>query len=323
VIGLSELRAAEAVVHRFFPATPVLSAPRLSKEIGAEVLMKMESCTPIRAFKIRGALTKTQALLDAGWTGGVVTASAGNHGLAVARAARLFDRSATVCVPESANPQKVSLIKAEGAHVVAHGVDYQAAYERCLQIGQDQGLAEIHAYDDPDVIAGQGTIGLELIDGGFEFDTVIMGVGGGGLISGIASAIKLLRPDTQVIGVQPSGADSMIQSVTSGHIQELDRVSTIADGLGARKPGAHTLRYTQRLVDQLVRVSDDEILHACRVLLHQERVVAEPAGAAGVAAMLKLGSAELSGRRIAVVISGANISDYIFNQILSNVSHLT
>jgi len=316
MIELTDLRAAEAVVRRFFPPTPVLGAPRLSSQVGAEVWMKMESCTPIRTFKIRGALAKMHAVVNTGWAGGVVTASAGNHGLAVARASRLFGRSATVCVPETANPQKVALIKAEGARVVVYGQDYQEAYENCLRIGQGEGLAEIHAYDDLQVIAGQGTIGLELVDDGFDFDTVIMGIGGGGLISGVASAVKLIKPDVQVLGVQPAGADAMIQSVAAGRVLELDQVLTIADGLGARKPGEHTLAYTQRLVDRLIRVSDEEILAACRFLLHEERIVTEPAGAAGVAAMLQLGRAELAGRRIVVVISGANISDQILTQIL-------
>lgn len=316
VINMADLRSAEVVVHRFFPPTPVLGAPRLGSQVGAEVLMKMESCTPIRTFKIRGALAKMQALIDAGWAGGVVTASAGNHGLAVARSASLFGRAATVCVPESANPQKIALIQAEGARVVAHGLDYQAAYENCLRIGKVEGLAELHAYDDPQVIAGQGSIGLELIDGGFDFDTIIMGIGGGGLIAGVASAVKMLKPDVQVIGVQPVGADSMIRSVAAGQVLELERVVTIADGLGASKPGVHTLEHTQRLVDQLIRVTDEEIMSACRVLLHEERIVAEPAGAAGVAAMLKLGRAGLAGRRIVVVISGANISDSVYKQIL-------
>lgn len=310
---LPELRAAEAIVRRYFPATPLIEAPRLSARLGTETLLKLDCFTPIRTFKIRGALMKMAALADAGNTAGVVTASAGNHGLAVARAARLFGRPAVVCVPEGANPQKVALIQGEGARVVEGGRDYQAAFENCLRISEAGGLAVVHAYDDPKIIAGQGTVGLELVDAGLPFDTVIMGIGGGGLISGVAAALKQLKPDVRVIGVQPEGADSMIRSVAAGRIVELERVVTIADGLGARKPGEHTLAHTAKYVDQLLRVSDDDLLEALRLLLRAERVVAEPAGAAGVAALLRYGARGLG--RVAVLISGANIADAVFDQI--------
>ncbi len=310
---LAELRAAEAIVRRYFPATPLIGAPRLGARLGTEVLLKLDCFTPIRTFKIRGALVKLQALADSGNTGGVVTASAGNHGLAVARAARLFGRPAVVCVPEGANPQKKALIAAEGARVVEAGRDYQAAFENCLSIAESEGLSVVHAYDDPSVIAGQGTVGLELVDAGLPFDTVIMGIGGGGLISGVAAAIKQLKPGARVIGVQPEGADSMLRSVEAGRIVELEKVQTIADGLGARKPGHHTLAHTQQYVDQLLRVSDDDLYEAMRFLLREERVVAEPAGAAGAAALLRYGATGLG--RVAVLVSGANIADSVFEQI--------
>ncbi|HLN62498.1 MAG TPA: threonine/serine dehydratase, partial [Symbiobacteriaceae bacterium] len=278
MVSIEDLRKAEAVVRRFFPATPLIGAPRLTEHLGTSVYLKLENVTPIRTFKIRGALVKLQSLVDAGVEGGVVTASAGNHGLAVAKAARLFGRSAVVCVPDGANPQKKALIAAEGAQVVEHGRDYQAAFENCVRIGEAEGRTLVHAYDDPFVIAGQGTVGLELADSGLEFDTVLMGIGGGGLISGVAAALKALKPGVRVIGVQPEGADSMIRSIKAGRIVELDRVATIADGLGARKPGEHTLAMTTRFVDEIRPVSDDDLWTAMRFLLHQERIVAEPAG---------------------------------------------
>jgi threonine dehydratase len=310
---VTDLRAAEAVVRRYFPATPLIGAPRLGAHLGTEVLLKLECFTPIRTFKLRGALVKLQSLEVNGITGSVVTASAGNHGLAVARAARLFGRPAVICVPSGANPQKMGLIAAEGARVVEGGVDYQAAFENCLRIAEAESMTVVPAYDDPSVIAGQGTIGLELVDSGVPFDTVIMGIGGGGLISGVAAALKQLQPGIRVIGVQPEGADSMLRSVEAGRIVELERVQTIADGLGARKPGQQTLAHTQRYVDQLLRVSDADLLEAMRFLLREERIVAEPAGAAGVAALLKYGVQDLG--RVAVIISGANIADSLFAEI--------
>jgi len=312
LIELEQFRQAETVVRRFFPPTPVISASRMSARLGTPVSFKLECFTPIRTFKIRGALVKLQSLVDAGMTGGVVTASAGNHGLAVARAARLFGRPAVICVPDGANPQKKALIEAEGARVIEHGRDYQAAFENCLRIGREDGLALVHAYDDPFVIAGQGTIALELA--GYEFDTVLTGIGGGGLISGVAGAIKALRPEVRVIGVQPAGADSMLRSVKAGRIVELDRVDTIADGLGARKPGEHTLAMTTRYVDRLLPVTDDELLAAMRFLLHEERIVSEPAGAAGAAALLKHGATGLG--RVMVLLTGANIADSVLQRIL-------
>lgn len=310
---LTDLRAAEAVVRRYFPPTPLIGAPRLSERLGAEVLLKLDCFTPIRTFKLRGALVKLQALVDGGQIRGVAAASAGNHGLAVARAARLFGLPAVICLPAGANPQKRALIAAEGARVVEEGIDFQAAYENCERIAAAEGLSLVHAYDDPFVIAGQGTVGLEMAESGSAFDSVLMGIGGGGLISGVGSAVKQLRPEVRVIGVAPEGADAMIRSVEAGRIVELERVQTIADGLGARKPGVRTLAHVQRYVDQMLRVSDDEILAAMRFLLQEERIVAEPAGAAGVAALLKYGASGLG--RVAVVISGANISDSVFAQI--------
>ncbi|MFZ5825179.1 MAG: threonine ammonia-lyase [Bacillota bacterium] len=312
--NLDQFRAAEAVVRRFFPPTPLIYAPRLSERLGTEVWLKLDIFTPIRTFKIRGALNKLNALVNAGVTGGVVTASAGNHGLAVARAARLFGRPAVVVVPEAANPQKVALIAAEGARVVHHGQDYQAAFERCLAIGEAEGLTLVHAYDDPDVIAGQSTIGLELVDSGVDFDTVIMGIGGGGLISGVAAAVKRLKPGVRVIGVQPEGANSMIRSVNAGRIVELDQVQTIADGLGARKPGEHTLAMTQRYVDELRPVGDEDLWIAMRTLLREERIVVEPAGAAGTAALLRDGARGLG--RVVILASGANIADAVLEKVM-------
>lgn len=313
-MNLDQFRAAEAVVRRFFPPTPLIFAPRLSERLSTEVWLKLDSFTPIRTFKIRGALNKLNALAGAGLTGGVVTASAGNHGLAVARAARLFERPAVVVVPEGANPQKVALIAAEGARVVQHGQDYQAAFEHCLAIGEAEGLTLVHAYDDQHVIAGQGTIALELAHSGVEFDTVLTGIGGGGLISGVAAALKAIKPGVRAIGVQPEGADSMIRSVKAGRIVELDKVQTIADGLGARKPGEHTLAMTEQYVDEIRPIGDDDLWTAMRTLLREERIVAEPAGAAGTAALLRDGAQGLG--RVVVLVTGGNIADAVLDRVL-------
>jgi threonine dehydratase len=309
---LKQVQEAEQVIRRFFPPTPLLFAPRLSAHLRSEVYLKLESVTPIRTFKIRGALNKINALVLAGLRGGVIAASAGNHGLAVAHASRLFGIPAVICVPETANPQKVALIAAEGARVVQHGHDYQAAFEESLRIGAIEGLTTVHAYDDPDVIAGQGTIGLELAD--HNFDTVLMGVGGGGLIAGVAATLKALKPHVRVIGLQLEGADSMVRSLAAGQVTTLANVSTIADGLGARKPSDLTLSLTHQHVDEVRTLADADLWPAMRFLLHEERIVAEPAGAIGTAALLKQGAKGLG--RIVVVVSGANIADSFMQEIL-------
>lgn len=306
---------AEHTVRRFFPPTPLLEARRLSQRFGTPVSLKLDCFTPIRTFKLRGALVKMQALADDGAPGAVVTASAGNHGLAVARAARLFGRAATVVVPMGANPQKVEAIQAEGATVIHHGVDYQAAFEHCQALAHARGDTVVHAYDDPHIIAGQGTLGLELP----TCDTFLCGIGGGGLIAGVATVLKTVRaaqhPGVRVIGVQPEGADSMARSMEQRRIVSLEQVKTIADGLGARHPGPLTFELTQRHVDQVVRVSDDALMEALRVLLLEERVVAEPAGVAGLAALMQQPS--LAKGHVIIGITGGNISDGILARVMT------
>lgn len=313
-VTLDDIRRAEPVIRRFFPPTPLLAAPRLSAELGAEVWLKLDTLTPVRTFKLRGALNKLHSLVDAGTRGGVVTASAGNHGLAVARAARLFGRPAVICVPAGANPQKVAAITAEGARVVHHGLDYQAAFEHAVTIAQAEGLTVVHAYDDPAVIAGQGTLGLEAAGAG-PWDAVVMGIGGGGLISGVATAVKTLHPATRVIGVQPSGADSMVRSLAAGRITAVEQVRTMADGLGARFPGEWTFAHVRRWVDEVVTVEEEDFIPAISTLLALERVVTEPAGCAGVAALLRHGGARW-GRRVLVPLTGANVSDAVLREAL-------
>lgn len=322
VVALSALQEAEGVVRQYFAPTPLLFAPGLSALAGRDVFMKLENTTPLRTFKIRGALNKLAALDRAGVKGGVTTASAGNHGMSVAYAAAAFGRPATIFVPEDANPQKVATIKRCGGRVVIGGVDYQAAYERCLEHAAEHGLTVVHAFDDPAVIAGQGTVGLELTRqlpqvGVAGPVAVFAGIGGGGLIAGIGAALGLLRPDDAVIGVCPAGADALARSVEAGELIELERVDTFADGLSARRPGSHTLALAQKHVREFVRVSDEEIWAAMALLLRLEGIVAEPAGAAAVAALLRQPAA---GDPAVVVVSGANIADAVLQELTRGVA---
>lgn len=310
-MDLERLRRAETVVRRFFPPTPILFARRLTRIFGREIFLKLDAFTPIRAFKLRGALVKLHALEDAGVKGGVATASGGNHGLAVAWAARALGRPALVVVPESANPQKVQAIEDEGAEVLRFGLDYQAAADEALGLAGARGFTYVHAYDDLDVIAGQGTLGLELP----PCHTFLCGVGGGGLIAGVASALKARPEPPRVFGVQPKGADSLARSLEAGKLVELSRVDTAADGLGARRPGAHVFDLARQHVDQVLRVSDEDLWRAAGLLLREERIVAEMAGVAGLAGLMR--QPEVAEGRVIVAITGANVSDEFHRRLLA------
>lgn len=301
-------------VRRFFPATPAIEAHALSEAVGAQVWLKLESTTPVRSFKVRGALNRLRTLLAAGPVAGIATASAGNHGLGVAWAARQSGIPALVVVPAAANPQKVALLRTLGAEVIQAGVDYFAAFQHMQTVAASRGWPVLHAFDDPDVIAGQGTVGLELLEQVPDLDCVVAGVGGGGLIGGIAAAIKQQRPAVRIVGVQPAGANSMVQSLAAGRVTTLEKVETIADGLSSRAPGEWTLALAQRYVDQVFMQPDEDLLAAVGFLLQREHQVAEPAGAAATAAVLQRGAA-LFGQRIAIVLSGGNVADRVLAQV--------
>ena len=248
---------------------------------------------------------------------GVITASAGNHGLGVAYAAAAFQTKATVYVPLAANPLKVEAIKGLGARVVAAGATYHDAFVAASAEQERTGATFVHAYNDPDVVAGQGTVGFELLSQLETFDSVIVPIGGGGLISGIAMYVKSQQPSVRVIGVEPVGADSMLRSLDAGRIVTLDRVSTIADGLAASSPGTVTFEMARRFVDEIVRVEDEEMLRAIRLTFELEHILTEPAGAAGVAALLRL-SPRRPGERVVVIMSGANVSGEVLAQALKS-----
>lgn len=319
-LGLTRerVRRAEEVVRRHFPPTPLLPAGRLSRALGVDLWLKVDALTPVRSFKLRGALTKLDALRRAGVEGGVVTASAGNHGLAVAWAARAAGRRAVVCVPRSANPQKVEAIAALGATVEPGGRDYQEAHERSIRLAEEEGLALVHAYDDADIVAGQATLAAELLAGG-PFDRVLAGVGGGGLIAGVAAGLALAGSPARVVGVQPQGADSMVRSLEAGEPVVLGEVRTIADGLAARRPGDLPFAVARACAVEAVRVSDEDLRRAMALLLREERIVAEPAGAAGLAALLRHGSG-WAGERVAVLVTGANLADAELARLCAEVA---
>lgn len=300
------LEAAHRAVRAVMPPTPLLESRALGALLGRPVWLKAESTTPVRAFKVRGALAKVAELEAEGRHGALVTASAGNHGLAVAFAGRRFGRPVTVFVPEAANPTKVAAIEAEGARVVATGRDYQAASEAALQEVERTGAQWVHPFDDPAVVAGQATVAREIVDALPDVDRVVAAIGGGGLAAGVGAGLSLWAPDAGLVGVEMDGADSMLRSLAAGRLVTLDGVNTIADGLAPRAVSERTLRLVEAFAAQVIRLFDDQLYPAMRWLTERERLLAEPSGAASVAALLS-GAVEGSGPVVAIV-SGANVS---------------
>ena len=280
--------------------------------------LKLESVQPIRAFKVRGALNKLVRMSPERRAAGVITASAGNHGLGVAYAAAQFNVEATVYVPLAANRLKVEAIKRLGARVVAAGETYHDAFVVASAEQKRTGATFVHAYNDPVVVAGQGTVALEMLAQLQVFDTVVVPIGGGGLIGGISMYLKARNPSVRVIGVEPTGADAMRRSLEAGRIVTLDRVNTIADGLAASSPGTLSFGLAQRYVDRVITVEDDEMLRAIRVLFEWEHLLAEPAGAAGLAALLFHPAEVAAGRRVVVVLSGANVTEEVLVRALKS-----
>lgn len=310
-----DVEQAAADLRAYLSPTPLQYSRAFTGEAGCHVHLKIETLQPIRAFKVRGALNKVMHIPEAHRPAGVITASAGNHGLGVAYAAATFGVPATVHVPEAANAFKIDAIRRFGATVVPGGRDYSAAFVAAMRARDESGATFVHAYDDARVIAGQGTIGLELLADLPDVDTVLVPIGGGGLIGGIAMYVKERRPQARVVGVEPVGADAMRRSLEAGKIVTLDRVDTIADGLAASAPGRLTFELCSRYVDEVVLVQDVEMLQAIRLAFEWEHLLAEPAGAAALAALL-YHHRPAPGEKVAVLLSGANVTDDVLLRAL-------
>jgi threonine dehydratase len=307
-------RAALELREHLLP-TPLQYSRAFTAKAGCHVYLKIEGIQPTRAFKVRGALTKLLRMRPETRAAGVITASAGNHGQGVAFAAQAFRVPATVYVPNNANPLKVQAIKRMGTRVVHFGRSYNEAYLEALRIRETSGATFVHAFDDPDVVTGQGTIGVELLEQLPAVDTVLVPVGGGGLIAGIARYLKAHRPSIQVIGVEPAGANALSRSLAAGELVTLERVDTVADGLAASAPGDLTLSIARECVDRVLTVEEHEMLRAIRLYFEWEHLLAEPAGAAAMAALLYHYAPEAS-ERVVVLLSGANLTDDLMMRAL-------
>ncbi len=306
---------AEPFERGIIKRTPLVEAEGLSAATGGRVHLKLENLQRTGAFKVRGAYNKIASMGDAERAAGVIAASAGNHAQGVALAARELDVRAVICMPEDAPISKVEATRALGAEVILEGADYNEAYEHAKQLETDRGLSFVHPYDDPAIMAGQGTIGLEIVESLPEVDVVLVSVGGGGLLSGIAAAVKGRSPETQVIGVEPEGASALHDSLAAGELVTLDKVDTIADGLATRKAGTIAFEMARALVDEIVVVDDDALARSILHLLEREKTVTEGAGAAPVAALLE-GLVDVEGKTVAAVLSGGNIDVTLLEHII-------
>ncbi len=302
----------KGVIHR----TPLDYSNTFSRLSGCNVYLKMECFQKTGSFKVRGAYTKLCTLSKEERRRGVVTASAGNHAQGVAYASRMLNVPCTVVMPLNASPAKVSATRAYGAEITFHGSIYDQAWEKAMEIAREQGRVFVHAFDDADVIAGQGTIGLEIMEDMPDIDAIIVPVGGGGLAAGVALAVKSIKQNVKIIGVQSKAFSAMKESLEQGRIVEVSNGSTIADGISVRKPGELTLAILREYMDHIATVDDDAILKAMFLLMERAKVVVEPAGAVGLAYLLNTPDTDLKGKNVAVVLSGGNVDMFLLGQIV-------
>ncbi len=316
MITLDDILKARRRIRASLSDTPVLRAHRLSRLFGCDVFLKLENLQMTGSFKVRGALSKMLVLTEREREAGVIAASAGNHAQGVAYAAQRLGIPATIVMPETAPLAKVQGTRAFGAEVVLAGTGYDAAYARAVELQAQGGATFIHAFDDPAVIAGQGSIGLEVLEQLGDFDAIVLPVGGGGLIGGVATAIKAQRPGIRVCGVQAARIPGMQASLAAGRIAQLPAAATLADGIAVARVGEHTFPQAQAHVDTVVAVEEEEIARAIMTLLEHEKLLAEGAGAVGVAALAAGALPELAGKRVVVVVSGGNIDTIDLTKII-------
>lgn len=304
MVTIDKLFHASLVLKDIIRPTPLAKAYGIAPE--CELYLKPENLQNTGSFKLRGSGYKIAMLSDEEKAKGVIACSAGNHAQGVALAASKCGISSLICLPDTAPISKIEATKAYGAQVcLVEGV-YDDAYNKALELKEEFGYTFVHPFDDENVIAGQGTVGLEILNALDDIDAVIVPVGGGGLISGVAYAIKALRPSIKVYGVQAAGAPSMLNSIRSGHIQTLDHVATIADGIAVKTPGDLTYEMVNKYVDDIALVTEDEISSAILALIEKQKMIAEGAGAVSVAAAM-FHKFPIQGKKVVSLISGGNI----------------
>jgi threonine dehydratase len=316
LISLADVEAARELLGGVVRKTPLEPSRPLSFKLGGPAWLKCENLQRAGSYKVRGAYVRIARLTDAERVRGVVAASAGNHAQGVALAAGLLHTKATVFMPTGASLPKVAATKGYGALIELVGSTVDEALLAAQEYAEQTGAVLIHPFDHPDVIAGQGTVALEILEQCPEVNAIVTGIGGGGLISGIAVAAKAIRPDIQVIGVQAAGSAAVPPSLEAGAPVRIKEVSTIADGIAVGRPSDLTFAHISKLVDEVVTVTDEEISRALVMLLERGKLIAEPAGSVGVAAILA--GATTVNTPVVAVVSGGNIDPMLLMRVIQH-----
>lgn len=305
MVRFDEILKAQTLIKPYVHRTPVFTSKYLGLRSGAQVVLKAELFQKTGSFKPRGAINKLKHLTLEEKSRGIVTVSAGNHAQAVAFATAMENIPCTVVMPATAPPIKVKATQGYGAEVILHA-DLPTIFDRCEEVRAERGATLLHPFDDPYVIAGHGTVGLEIWEDIPDAEIAFVGIGGGGLISGIALALKHKNPSIRIIGVEPEGAPTMLRAIAEGGPVRLEKIETVADGLAAPYAGKLNLEIVQKYVDEIVTVSDSEMIEAIKILLERAKLLVEPAGAAPAAAMLS-GKVAVEGKKVVLVLSGGNL----------------
>ena len=316
MIPLEKIKNASKRIQKVVYHTPFAYAPSLSQKVGNEIYLKKENLQITGAFKLRGAFNKIASLNEEKRKKGVIAASAGNHAQGVAFSANYFNIPSIIVMPEATPLTKISGVREYGGEVVLAGNNYDEAYEYAVKLAKEKGLEFIHPFADEEVMAGQGSIALEMLKEVPNLEYIIVPIGGGGLISGIASAAKQINPHIKVIGVTAEGAPAMRLSFLSGSVQDSAFVKTIADGIAVRDTSPVTYSIIKEVVDDIVEVDDEEIANAILFLMEKQKIVVEGAGAVGIAALLHHKIKFGSPKKVGVVVSGGNIDVTMINLII-------
>lgn len=305
------------LLEGFTRKTPLQSSSTFSRLTGTSLFLKLECLQLTGSFKVRGASVKVSRLSETQASHGVIAASAGNHAQGVAYSATRKKIPCTIVMPQNASPAKVAATRSYGAEVVLRGANYDEAWSITQEIARKEGRTIIHAFDDPDIISGQGTIGLEIIEDLPNVDKIYLPVGGGGLASGVAIAVKSKRPEVKIIGVESKAFPAMKESMAKGSLQSVKKGYTIADGISVKEPGKLTFEIASKYLDDIVLVEDDAVVKTMFLLMERAKMVVEPAGAASLAYLLSNGGKVSKKEKVVSILSGGNVDMYLLGQIVA------
>lgn len=313
---IEDISAARNSLDRSIRKTPLHKSEMFSKMVGTDIFLKLECLQKTGSFKVRGAFTKLNSLSDKERSNGVIAASAGNHAQGLAYASSKENIHCTIVMPRNASPAKVAATRSYGARVILSGDNYESSWDKTVHIAKDEKLAIVHAFNDSQVVCGQGTIGLELLEDLNDFDKVYLPIGGGGLAAGVAIAVKAKRPNVKIIGVESNAFPSMKESIAKGKLQTISSGYTIADGISVKSPGELTYEIISKLIDDIVLVDDFSIVKTMFLLMERAKLVVEPAGAASLAYLVSNGYTKRNERVIAL-LSGGNVDMYLLGQVVA------